>query len=196
MTVTIDTEGPTVNTEAALSFDEAGDYVATPNLRSQFSSDTVTVEMWFSASGPGVLVAEAGSASPNSAAWHNSQLEVLSTGEVTARVWNLTPVSVGTVGFGGWHHVALRYDQATGVLDGVLDGVQSGASTSGNRTAPWDLGNGLHYLLGAADSTHMGSGASFAGRKSSGMGGQGTCAVWEGIILRMPMIGRLEIPLP
>ncbi|MHB8956341.1 MAG: putative Ig domain-containing protein [Pirellulaceae bacterium] len=144
-----------------LQFDGVNDYLLTPNLRDEFTDESVTIELWFKPEAAGVIVAEIGQPAVNSG-WHDSQLEILATGEVKARVWNLSPVSLGHVSFGTWHHVALRYDKTAAQLDGFLDGVASSV-VSGDRAAPWESGYGLYYAFGATDTTNMGSGAYFQG---------------------------------
>jgi RHS repeat-associated protein len=139
-------------------------YVITPNLTSFFPSSTVTLELWFNASGPGVLVDEVGPNALNTG-FHDSQIEILSTGEVRARVWALQYVSLGFATFGTWHQVALRYDNSTLTLDGFLDGVKSAtATTRSSRTTPTSQGYGQYYALGATDGNNLGSGAYFNGQ--------------------------------
>jgi len=96
-------------------------------------------------------------------AWHDSQIEILPSGEVKARVWNLPAISLGTASFGAWHHAVLRYNRATQSLDGFLDGVRSPSSSSGDRLAPQEYGYAQHYALGAIDTTNLGSGGWFKG---------------------------------
>ena len=151
----------------ALQFNGTGGYAITPNLASQFPTTSVTLQLWFKPTGAGVLVSEVGSPLANSPLWHDSQLEVLSNGQVMARVWSMTPVSLGTVTLGSgaiWHSVTLRYNSSTQTLDGFLDGVKSLTSTQGGRQTPMASGFGLYYALGATDSTNLGSGASFNGQ--------------------------------
>ena len=106
---------------------------------------------------------EIGQATPN-IGWHDSQIEILSTGEVKVRTWNLTSISLGTVAFNQWHHVALVYDSAAQRVRGYLDGVKATTEPSGNRQAPFESGNEQRWAFGAADSTHQGSGAYFRGQ--------------------------------
>lgn len=147
--------------DRALGLDGTGAYALTPDEDFAFADESVTLEVWFKAAAAGVIVTELGQTAPNTA-WHDSQLEVLSTGEVRARVWNLPSVSLGTAAFGAWHHAVVRYDKAQLRLDGFLDGARSAAVT-GDREAPWESGYAQRWALGAPDSTNMGSGASFNG---------------------------------
>ena len=96
--------------------------------------------------------------------WHDSQIEILSTGQVDARVWNLPAVSLGTASFGTWNFVALRYNSSTSTLDGMLNGVPSSTTVTGTRSAPFKNGDGLYYAFGRHDtSSDLGSGAWFNG---------------------------------
>ncbi|MBI5383215.1 MAG: hypothetical protein HZA90_00865 [Verrucomicrobia bacterium] len=147
----------------ALGLDGTNDFLATPDLAAFFSNETVTLELWFKAEAAGVLVTEVDQA-PLAARWKNSQLEVLNTGEVKGRVWNLAPFSLGTVAFGTWNHAALRYDKAALRGDGFLNGLPSVSSVDGDREAPWESGYEQRYAFGLSESTHLGSGAFFKGQ--------------------------------
>jgi hypothetical protein len=150
----------------ALAFDGINDFVMTPALNAYFPTRSVTMEFWFNAEAAGVMLSELGQAIPDTT-WHDSQVEILATGEVRARVWNVPTVSLGTVTFGSWHHVAVTYeDRGTfGYLNAYLDGVHV-ASTTGQRQTPQAAGHQLHYALGAADSSGLGQGpgAAFRGK--------------------------------
>ncbi|OGV75042.1 MAG: hypothetical protein A3K18_14425 [Lentisphaerae bacterium RIFOXYA12_64_32] len=158
----VDFTAPTVTgvyAGTALSFDGTNDYLVTPNLKSLFTDNSMTIELWFNATSAGVIASELSTATPNSSS-HDSQIEILSTGEVKVRVWNLTAVSLGKVNFGEWHQVVLRYNRTTQVLDGFLDGVEAATDSSGIRS----VFSSEYYAFGAADSTNLGSGAFFKGR--------------------------------
>jgi YD repeat-containing protein len=157
---------------SALRFDGTNDYVLTPDLHEAFGNDTtVTLEAWFNATGPGVIIDERGDGV--TAGWMDSQLEVVTTptnstvGFVRARVWPLTSpgITLGTVSYGAWNHAVLRYSQSARTLDGFLNGVLStNRQTNLDRQAPWQYGNGLFYGIGLADSTHLGNGGFFRGQ--------------------------------
>jgi hypothetical protein len=153
-------------TGETLALDGSGDYLVTPNLASTFASETSTFEVWFYPKAAGVIVSEHGLSDPFTG-WRDSQLEILSTGEVIARVWGLTPISLGTVSFNQWHHAAVRYVKAAGVpsvLSGFVDGVKAAATSTGDRYAPWEAGYGMYYALGIYNSLeNLGSGAYFDG---------------------------------
>jgi hypothetical protein len=147
---------------SALDFDGADDYVVTPDLSPYFTDESVTISVWFYPRAAGVILAELGQVAINTE-WHDSQIEILSTGEVKVRVWNLSAVSLGTASFNTWNHVVLRYDKASQRLDGFLNGVKSSSYVTGDRSAPWESARGIHYALGARDSTNLGSGMYFNG---------------------------------
>jgi hypothetical protein len=149
---------PPREADDAVQLSGAG-YVITPNLESFFPTSTVTLELWFNATGPGVIVDELGQNVIN-AGFNDSQLEILSTGEVRARVWDLPSVSLGVATFNTWHYVALRYEGSSATLDGFLDGVKSATAAHGARIAP----SPQYYALGAADGQNLGSGAFFTGQ--------------------------------
>ena len=81
-------------------------------MASYFSDETVTISVWFYPTDSGVIVDELGQSSINTS-WHDSQIEILSTGEVKVRVRNLASVSLGTATFNQWQHAVLRYNKAT-----------------------------------------------------------------------------------
>ena len=153
----------------ALEFDATNDFVHTPSLRSYFTNETVTLEVWFNARGPGVIVDER---SVDLVTWADSQIEIVGTanalqGEVRIRVWNTGSVSLGKVAYGTWNHAVLRYNKTTLTLDGFLNGAKSAtALTSVDRQAPWESSAtyGVAYALGMADGNSLGSGVWFNGQ--------------------------------
>jgi hypothetical protein len=146
----------------ALRLDGTNDFILTPDLTSSFTDETVTIELWFNSAGPGILVDERGQP-PSTGGWQDSQMVILPTTELVVRVWNLPRVSLGTVGFGTWHHAVLRYDQAAQTLDGFLDGVEAATDSYGNRSAPWKSGYVQYYGFGLGDLADLGSGAFLRG---------------------------------
>ena len=146
----------------ALNLDGTNDYVVTPNIASSMPTNDVTVELWFKATGAGVILNELGQSAINTG-WHDSHLEILSTGEVRARVWALSSVSLGFVTFGSWNHVVVRYNASTSTLDGLLNGVASSTTVVAARSKSTASGFGYYYAFGATDGTNLGSGAYFNG---------------------------------
>ncbi|HEY1171931.1 MAG TPA: LamG-like jellyroll fold domain-containing protein [Verrucomicrobiae bacterium] len=147
-------------------------YLFTPNLRNKFTDETVTLELWFRPStnslgnlNPGVLISERGQNGLNG--WRASQIELLQTGEIKARAWNLTSLSLGYVQTNNWNHVVVRYNKATSRTEGFLNGVKAVGFVPGDRTAPWEGGatGGLFYDVGAINnsSANLGTTAYFKG---------------------------------
>lgn len=141
----------------ALRLDGMDDYVITPHLRNSFSDETVTIELWLRPFAPGVIIDERGYV-PGVEVWYNSQMELLASGEIMIRVWNLPSMSLGSVAFGDWHHAVLRYDKATTNLDGFLDGTEATTDVKGDRAAPWESGHRILYAFGLGDTANLGSG--------------------------------------
>ncbi|GBL36281.1 hypothetical protein EMGBS15_18760 [Filimonas sp.] len=138
-----------------LSLDGTNDYLTTPDIKSFFTgSSSMTVELWFNANAPGVIVDETGNG------WSDTYIEILSGGVVKVRVWPLNAVTIGTVSFGTWHHVALRYNAATSTLDGLLDGIASGTTSTGVK----QHASTMFLGMGRANFQNLGSGAYFNGK--------------------------------
>jgi len=144
----------------SVNFNGSNSYIQTPNL-SAINSNTqpYSVAVWFNAAAAGVIVNETGEASI-SAYWHQSFMEILSSGSVVVRVFSLSPVTAGAATFNTWHYVVLTYDGTN--VRSYLDGV-AGGTTTGTRSSPSTIGYGEYFNLGAADSTNLGSGAWFNG---------------------------------
>ncbi len=159
--VTFGQTGAVPGDDKATAYNGTSSWMLTSSLTDRMDDASETLEVWFKANAAGVVVTELGQPQGN-AAWHDTAIEVLSSGEVKARVWNLTPITLGTASFGAWHHAVLRYKDSTDTLDGFLDGVLAGGTT-GVRQVPWMSGYNQYYALGVIDSTHMGSGAWFNG---------------------------------
>src|SRR5262249_44774413 len=105
-----------------------GNLFVTPNLASSFPAGRVTPGLLVNANGPGVLVKELDTTPPGSPSTHDSQIEVVDH-QVLIKVQGVSAITLGTITFGTWHHVALRYSEASHSLDGFLDGVKSVSAT-------------------------------------------------------------------
>lgn len=127
-------------------------YLITPDLKSSFSSSTMTIEFWFKPNQYGVVLSELGQTTTNTG-WHNGQITVFGDGTVTGSVWQLNQVTLGKISFGQWHHVALRYDALSGRLDGMIDGVPSGNYSNGTRQTPAHQ----YWAFGATDNQNSGN---------------------------------------
>ena len=149
----------------ALSFDGVNDYLATPDLAGRFypNNTSVTLELWFLARGPGVLVDER----LYEGYYRGSGIELITTatnstfGEVRIRILRLAApgLLLGTVQYGTWNHVALRYNAATSTLDGFLDGIAGPTASISCALGSYSWG----YAIGAWDDQNVGSGARFHG---------------------------------
>jgi len=156
--VTVNVSNYPGNFGNALNLDGINDYVVTPNIGASMPTNDVTLELWFKANAAGVIATELGQAAINTG-WHDSQIEILSTGEVRVRVWPLTSVSLGFVTFGSWNHAVVRYNTSTSTLDGLLNGIVSSSTVVGARSKSATY----YYAFGATDGTNLGSGAYFNG---------------------------------
>src|SRR5438477_7855439 len=152
-----------ISAHGAVQLNGTNDYILSPDLHTYLVDDSLTIELWFKAEAPGILVDERGQ-SPTIPGWQFSLIEVESSGAVLVRVFNMNAVTVGKVNFGEWHHVTLRYNKAILTLDGLLDGVPSGGSSIGDRAAPAESGLAEILGFGLGDSANMGSGANFKGQ--------------------------------
>jgi len=141
-------------------FNGSNDYLQTPNLSAiNSSTQPFSVAAWFNASAAGVIVDETGQTSINTG-WHDSWIELLSSGSVGVRIWNCTSTTAGTANLNVWNHVVLTYDGSN--LHGYLNGVANG-SVACARSSPGASGHGEYLNLGGNDSTNLGSGAWFSG---------------------------------
>jgi hypothetical protein len=141
----------------ALQFDGVADYVLTGTFASIPSS--VTLSAWIYPTAGGVVLDEIGSGG----GWHDSQMEVLSTGEIKVGYWtgSLSSISLGTFSLNAWHHVVLTYDTTSTTGKGYVDGVFRNSMV---LTKQWP-GSALQYGIGYADvATNMGDGTYFNGK--------------------------------
>ena len=156
----------TTNFGNALAFDGVNDAAVTASLFNKIGTATtpITIEMWVKADQGGNVLSDYGAPGAGTGAaaifgsgHQDSWIDVLTTGEVKVRVWNLQ-LSLGTIGFGTWNHIVLRYNGSK--VDGFLNGIKSTTSTAGTRT----MGTGDFYLaLARIQPTHMGVNAYFKG---------------------------------
>lgn len=149
----------------ALRLDGRGSYFRTPELWPNlwFDDGSVTVEFWFKANGPGVLVSKRFTEDTN---WAGSQLELFPAGVLKARAAPMTAeeaLTLGTVEFGTWNHIVYRYNNATRTLDGLLNGVPT-PSESVTMQWPWDFtSSGIEYFFGFPDEDNLGNTEQFDG---------------------------------
>jgi hypothetical protein len=159
--------GPTYSINGYLNFDGSNDYVMTnTSLNSKLSpantSDVISFFTWIYPQDNGVIITEQGTYSLN-AGWHDSQIEIVS-GTLKFAVWNSISINSSIpISLHNWYYVGLTYDEST--LKGYVNG-QFAGSTTGDRLTPWVSGgsaapglHGLHYGIGAADTTNLGDGS-------------------------------------
>ncbi|MEI6764198.1 MAG: LamG-like jellyroll fold domain-containing protein [Bacteroidota bacterium] len=136
-------------------------FIVTPDLKQEFSSSDITLEIWFLAKGAGVIISE-----PDGH-WNRSLLEAVTvagdpnTLEIKARVGGLNPISLGTVSINKWNHAVVRYNSHLQQMDGILNGMLSKDISTGLRTMP--AGQSIFYSIGKSCAYNMGSGAIFGG---------------------------------
>jgi hypothetical protein len=144
----------------AIHFDNT-DYVGTGLSIPQagfFPNRSITVELWFDPTTPGVLAAE----TSYQGAYDRALIEMLPSGEVIGGFNGPEPVSLGTAQFGQWNHVALRYDSASKEMRGFLNGVGSEIH-SGDRITPSDAGTVTAYAFGKSTFVAFGAGGYYGG---------------------------------
>jgi hypothetical protein len=157
--------GPTYSINGYINFDGIDDYLSTnTSLNSKLSpvntSTIISHFTWVYPTDNGVIISEIGQTTSNTL-WHDSQIEIVG-GNLKFGLWT---------GFGGvsslnssistpfynWHYVGLTYDGTTmrGYVNGQLAGTKNLI-----RDTPYNLGStGLHYAIGASDSTSLGDGS-------------------------------------
>jgi len=153
--------GPSYSSSAGkyIYFDGSNDYAITGNVAGSFpnKSEIQTLQLLCYPQDPGVLVSELGTGNASSG-WHESVMEITSSGNLRVGFWNGTGISsIGTsISMNTWHQITMTYDGNT--LRGYLDGTYFGAITF-NRAVPHaSSGNGMYYCFGKSDATNMGNG--------------------------------------
>ena len=120
-----------------------------------------TAELWFNASGPGDILDEMSNAASPNTGFHDSWLTIDAKGNLFGSVWgcNNPGLSLGTVAFGSWNHVALTYDKQA--LRAYLNGAAVGAANYAcARSTPAASGVVANYMVGPFESTDPGAGGS------------------------------------
>ncbi len=131
-------------------------YLLVPSPMNGFPFGSMTLAAWVK--GTGVVFDEQGSGAPTSG-WHDSQVEVLSTGTVKMSVWPYTTkLNCGTITTTAWHLLVLTYDGSTTTLTCYVDGASKGTATFTRSSS-----GATTYVIGIGDSTNLGSGAYFSG---------------------------------
>ncbi len=141
----------------ALEFDGNNDYVLIQFLDP--APRSITLEAWIYPTAGGVVFSEVGQAAINSG-WHDSQMEILSSGEIKVGFWigSEQGISLGIYSFNEWYHVVMTFDDDDSDIKGYVDGEFQEEGTL-DKLYPGTL----WYGIGAADSTNLGDGTYFDG---------------------------------
>jgi hypothetical protein len=125
-----------------------------------FDDEDFTIELWFNATGPGILINEPDTADVS--VWDYAFAEIFPGGVIKAGVPGVPTFTVGTVAFGTWHHLAVVYDGNSQMLSAYLDGQPSGASP-GDRLTPKEIQRTSIYCFGRGGQTNLGGGNWYSG---------------------------------
>lgn len=125
-----------------------------------FDDEDFTIELWFNATGPGILINEPDTA--DTALWDYAFAEVFPGGVIKAGVPGVPTFTVGTIQFGAWHHLAVVYDGNSKLLAAYLDGQPAGSSP-GDRNTPKEINRTSIYCFGRGGQTNLGGGNWFTG---------------------------------
>ena len=152
------------NNGGYISLNGSNQYILTSTaLTSQYSgtspnkSTANSIFIWCYPTEQGVIISELGISSLASG-WHDSNIEMLSTGVICFSVWHnalTTKVSSTAKLFNNWYYLGWTYSGTT--LTAYINGVSVGTATL-TRSAPYNNGYNLFYALGASDGTNMGDG--------------------------------------
>ena len=156
-----------------ISLNGSNQYILTlSSLSGQFTGTSpskataTSIFIWCYPTEQGVIVTELGNSSLASG-WHDSNIEMISTGVIRFSVWHgslASRVSSAVKSFNTWYHLGWTYSGTT--LTAYINGASIGTATL-SRQAPYNNGNNLFYALGAADGTNMGDGTYCAMRVGS-----------------------------
>ncbi len=137
------------------TFDGNGDYLLTdiPGTVPQ----SISLETWVFPTNGGVIVSELGQPALDDG-WHDSQMEVLNSGEIKVRVWNGPQLSLGTYSLSQWHHVVMTFDNSINSVRGYVNGVLRNSATYDKEYPP-----DLWIALGPHDTTSLGDGTAYDG---------------------------------
>ena len=141
----------------ALEFDGSNDYVLIQFLDP--APRSITLEAWIYPTAGGVVFSELGQAAINSG-WHDSQMEILSSGEIKVGFWTGAEqgISLGKYSFNEWYHVVMTFDDGDDSIKGYVNGELQEEGTLAKQYP-----GALWYGIGAADSTNLGDGTYFDG---------------------------------
>jgi hypothetical protein len=148
----------------AISLNGTNAYTLTEtNLYSQFPSSSTSMFIWAYSSAAGNIVSELGQTTIN-AAWHDSNIEINSSGVVSMSVWHgslTNRVTSSAISFNTWYQLGWTYNGTT--FTGYINGVSFGTTTFSRQRN----GSAIHYTIGAPDGTNMGTFSYWNGRFSN-----------------------------
>jgi hypothetical protein len=133
------------------------------NLYAQFPTSSTSMFIWAYSSAAGNIVSELGQATINTA-WHDSNIEINSSGVVSMSVWHgslTNRVTSSAISFNTWYQLGWAYNGTT--LTGYINGLSIGTTTFTRSRN----GSAIYYTIGAPDSTNMGTNSYWNGRFSS-----------------------------
>lgn len=141
----------------ALEFDGKDDYVLADIGGSVPQS--ITLEAWIYPTAGGIVFSELGQGAINSG-WHDSQMDVLSTGEIKVGFWigSEQGISLGKYSFDKWYYIVMAFDNSDNSIKGYVDGMLKNSGKL-DKLYPGDL----WYAIGAIDTTTLGAGMYFNG---------------------------------
>src|SRR5688572_1929967 len=126
-----------------------------------FDTKNLSFEFWFNADSPGVLVSETDTA--DVALWEIAFAEIFAGGVIKAGAPNVPTITVGTVPFGTWNHLAIVYNQTNQTLYAYLNGALANTSV-GDRRVPSDNQRQAVYPFGRGGPVNLGGGNWFSGK--------------------------------
>lgn len=133
------------------------------NLYSRFPTSSTSMFIWAYSSAAGNIVSELGQLAIN-AAWHDSNIEINSSGNVSMSVWHgslTNRVTSSALSFNTWYQLGWTYNGTT--LTGYINGVSFGTTTFSRQRN----GSAIYYTIGAPDGTNMGTFSYWNGKFSN-----------------------------
>lgn len=125
-----------------------------------FDDEDFTIELWFKAESPGVLINEADTSDVTR--WDYAFAELLPGGIIKAGAPGVPSFTVGTIPFNTWHHISVVYDGTAKVMYAYLDGQPAGSS-AGDRETPREVSRTSVYCIGRGGMFNLGPGNFLSG---------------------------------
>jgi hypothetical protein len=158
---------------SSITLNGVNQYIITNgSIHTLYDSADTSVFLWVYLTDNGVILSEQGVNDLNTS-WHDSQIEMVS-GSLKFSVWpygNTITSSISTP-LNNWYYIGFIQNVTT--LTAYVNG-QSAGSVNVTRDTPYNHNLGLHYAIGAEDSTNLGDG-SYSALKF------GRLEIWDGAI--------------